>query len=176
VTKRIGKTPLLPSPLLSLALFVTWLMLNESTSAGHVLLGAALALLLPLIVRRLRVAPPALRHPWAALRLAAVVAKDMVTSNLAVARLVLGDERRITPRWVRVPLSLRDPHAIVALAGIVTMTPGTLSARLGDDRRHLLLHAFDVDDDDAAASLVDSIKRRYEAPLARIFEGGNEAS
>jgi multicomponent K+:H+ antiporter subunit E len=59
----------------------------------------------------------------------------------------------------------------VALAGIVTMTPGTLSADLSDDRRHLLVHAFDVDDDAAQAALIADIQLRYEAPLMQIFEG-----
>jgi multicomponent K+:H+ antiporter subunit E len=47
------------------------------------------------------------------------------------------------------------------------MTPGTLSAELSADRRHLLVHAFNVDDE---AGLVAQIKARYEAPLKEIFE------
>ena len=47
------------------------------------------------------------------------------------------------------------------------MTPGTLSSDLTEDRRHLLVHAFNVDDEQA---LVASIKERYETPLREIFE------
>jgi multicomponent K+:H+ antiporter subunit E len=47
------------------------------------------------------------------------------------------------------------------------MTPGTLSAELSPDGRHLLVHAFNVDDE---AALVAQIKARYEAPLQEIFE------
>jgi multicomponent K+:H+ antiporter subunit E len=96
---------------------------------------------------------------------------DIVKSNIAVAKLILGNERKITPRFVWVPLALRDAHGIATLAGVVTMTPGTLSADLSDDRRHLLVHAFDIDDDAAQAALIADIKTRYEAPLIRIFEG-----
>ena len=162
---------LLPSPLLSLALFITWPMLNESASAGHLLLGAAMALVLPWLTRAWRPDRPHLRHVGTALKLATTILLDIVKSNITVARLVLGNERHITPRFVWVPLSLRDPHGIVALAGVVTMTPGTLSADLSDDRRHLLVHAFDIDDDAAQAALVADIKTRFEAPLIRIFEG-----
>jgi multicomponent K+:H+ antiporter subunit E len=48
------------------------------------------------------------------------------------------------------------------------MTPGTLSADLSDDRRWLLVHAFNVDDQ---AALVADIKSRYEQPLMQIFDG-----
>ena len=164
------KRSLLPSPVLSLALFVTWPMLNESASAGHLLLGAALAIVIPWLTDRWQPDRPRLARLGVALRLAAVVLLDIVKSNLTVARLILGREERITPRFVWVPLSLTDPHAIVALAGIITMTPGTLSSELSEDRRHLLVHALHCPDDAAAAALVDDIKRRYEAPLAEIFE------
>jgi multicomponent K+:H+ antiporter subunit E len=156
--------------LLSLALFVTWLMLNESASVGNLLLAALFAIVLPWATARWRPEQPRIRNLGVALRLAFTVLGDIVKSNIAVAKLILGDERRITPRFVWVPLSLRDRHAIVTLAGIVTMTPGTLSADLSDDRRHLLVHAFDVDDDAAQAALIAGIKARYEAPLKLIFE------
>ena len=162
---------LLPSPLVSLALLVTWLMLNEAASPGHLLLGAALALVLPWLTRAWRPGVPRVGRVGTAMKLAARVLLDIVKSNITVARLILGNERHITPRFVWVPLAIRDPHGIVALAGVVTMTPGTLSADLSDDRRHLLVHAFDIDDDAAQAALIADIKARYEAPLIRIFEG-----
>jgi len=94
------------------------------------------------------------------------VLKDIVTSNIEVARLILGRESAIRPDYVWVPLSLTDTHGIVVLAGIVTMTPGTLSADLSPDRSQLLVHAFNIDD---PAALIATIKARYEAPLMEIF-------
>lgn len=161
----------LAEPLLSLVLFASWLMLAGSLSAGHVVLGAALAVGVPWLTRRWRPERPRPVLGAAALHLAATVVRDIVESNIAVARLILGDERRITPRLVRVPLAIRDPHGVVALAGIVTMTPGTLSARLSDDCTELLVHAFDVESDGAQAALVAHVQRRYERPLMTIFEG-----
>ncbi len=162
---------LVPSPLLSLALLVTWAMLNESASAGQLLLGTVLAIVVPWFTERWRPDRPRLRRLDTALRLALVVLVDIVKSNLTVARLILGREERISPGFVWVPLTLRDPHGIVTLAGIITMTPGTLSADLSDDQRFLLVHAFDIDGEAARAALVADIKARYEAPLLQIFEG-----
>ena len=158
---------LLPAPLISAALLATWLLLNGSLSAGHIVLGTALAIAIPWLTERLRPDRARLKRPGVALRLAAVVAKDIVLSNIEVARRILGPESAIRPRFVWVPLDIRDPHGIVALAGIVTLTPGTLSSDLSDDRRHLLVHAFNRGDE---AALVAEIKTRYEAPLREIFE------
>ena len=72
----------------------------------------------------------------------------------------------LRPRFVWLPLELRNPYAISALASLITLTPGTLAADLTPDRRWLLLHVLDVDDE---AALVAQLKRRYERPLAEIL-------
>jgi multicomponent K+:H+ antiporter subunit E len=157
----------LPAPLLSLVLFVVWLMLNQSLSPGQLVLAAALAIAVPWFSERLRPDRPRLKRPALIVRFGLLVLWDIVRSNVEVARRILGPEGAIRPRFVWVPLSIRDPHGIVALAGVITMTPGTLSAELSADRRHLLVHAFNVDDE---AALVADIKARYEAPLIAIFD------
>ncbi len=159
---------LLPHPLLSLVLWLSWLALNNTVAPGQVLLGALLAWVLPLADLHLADgAWPHLRRPGVALRLALRVLGDIVVSNVEVARRVLGPESAIRPGFVRVPLDLTDDWAITALAGIITMTPGTLTADIAEDRSYLLVHAFHVDDADA---IIASIKTRYEAPLKEIYE------
>lgn len=158
---------LLPSPLLSLVLAVIWPVLNQSWSLGHLLLGALLAILIPIFTERLRADRPVLRRPGVMLRLFFIVLKDIITSNIDVARLILGRESAIRPGFVWVPLSIDDPHGIVLLAGIITMTPGTLSADVSADRRYLLVHAFNINDEE---ELIAGIKARYEAPLMEIFK------
>lgn len=160
---------LLPAPLLSAALFVLWLLLNRTLGAGHVLLGAALALAIPLVTAGLRPVPVRIRRPGVALRLLGRVLLDSLVSNLAVARLLLGpaSRRRHPPGFVLVRLDLRDPNGLAMLAMMVCLTPGTTWAELSLDRSALLLHALEVADTEAMAA---QVKRRYEQPLMEIFE------
>jgi multicomponent K+:H+ antiporter subunit E len=160
---------LLLSPLLSTGLFIAWLLLTGSLSPAHIVLAAVLAVAIPWIVGRLMPDPVRLRAPGTALWLGGVVLYDIVASALVVARQILGPEQRIRPEFVWVPLTIRDPHGVASLAAIITMTPGTLSAELSPDGRHLLVHALHLDD---ASALIDSIKVRYEQPLIAIFDGG----
>jgi multicomponent K+:H+ antiporter subunit E len=156
-----------PAPLLSATLFAVWLLLNNTLDPAHLVLGALLAIVVPWFTESLRPQRPRIRRPLVVVRLGLVVLWDIVLSNIEVARRILGPEAAIRPAFVWLPLDLTDPHAIVSLAGIITMTPGTLSAELSPDGRHLLVHAFNVDDE---AALIAQLKARYEAPLKEIFE------
>lgn len=156
--------------MLSLALGLSWLMLNGSLSVGHLLLALAVALTVPWFTERLWPARPRVKSWSAAGRLAGVVLYDILKSNVDVARRVLGPADAIVPRFLWVPLDLREPHAVVLLAGIITTTPGTVSAEITADRRWLLVHALHCPDDEAQAAIVQDIKTRYEAPLQEIFE------
>ena len=158
----------LPSPSLSLALFVVWLLLNQSLALATLLLAAVLAVAVPLLTRRLRPAAVRMRRPGVALRLTGLALLDMLHSALTVARLLLTRRTQaINSHFLLVPLDLRDPNGLAVLSMICCLTPGTAWGELSLDRSALLLHVFDVDDDQA---FITMIKTRYERPLMEIFE------
>ncbi|KAA2285036.1 Na+/H+ antiporter subunit E [Arenimonas fontis] len=156
----------LPSPPLSLTICVFWLLMMDSITVGNVLLAAALGLVIPPWAARLdrEFARIGRLRPVPLLLL--VLAKDIVLSNIEVARRVLGREDRIRPAFVWYPLDIANIHGITALASFITLTPGTVSAALSHDRKYLLIHVFNLQDE---AALVAQIKRRYERPLMEIF-------
>lgn len=162
------KQKLLPAPLVSVGLFLVWLLLNQSTSAGHMLLAAVLAVCLPLLLGTLRPQRVRVRRPMTVLRLCACVVWDTTTSNLAVLRALLrpGPPRHAAD-FVLIDLQLRDPNALAVLAMIVSITPGTVWAELSLDRSMLMLHVLEVDD---AKAIAEHVKSRYERPLMEIFE------
>lgn len=157
----------LPHPLLSLLLTVIWLMLVNTLSFGHLLLGAFLGWAIPLLCRDLLIEVPRVRRP---LQLGLFVLKvfgDILVANLAVAKLVLGPKERLNPAFVEVPMAIEDGFVLAVLTSIISLTPGTVSADLSADRRTLLLHALDAPD---PGQLAAEVKRRYEAPLLEIFQ------
>ncbi len=157
----------LPHPVTSAVLFVVWLLLNHTLSAGHVVLGTALAVLIPLFTRRFFPEPVYLTRIGTILRFLMVVLWDIVLASFTVARLSLGPISKLRPRFVRIPVALADDFALTALTSTISLTPGTVSAEIAPDRGHILIHALDVDDE---AALVRTIKERYEAPIKAIFQ------
>lgn len=160
----------LPAPLFSATVLAIWLLLNNSLAIGQVLLGLLLALAVPLVITGREVHSVAggrrLVRGVVAMRLGLRVLADIVVANLEVARRILGPESALQPRFVWVPLDIRDPRGIAVLAAVVTLTPGTVSADLSPDGRRLLVHGLHVPDE---GDLVATVKQRYEVPLMEIF-------
>ena len=158
---------LLPHPLLTPILTGVWLLLVNSTAPGQIVLGVLLGWLLPLFTLRFWPDPVRIRRPLVLLRFIVVVLFDMLVANVTVARLILGRPGNLQPSFVALPLRLQSDLAISLLANTISLTPGTVSARLSDDRTHLLIHALHVTDHD---TLIRTIQRRYEQPLLKVFE------
>lgn len=157
-----------PAPILSGFLLLLWLLLNQSVSLGHIVLGAALAIYAPLATRALRPTPVRVRAPLAILRLMGRVGKDIVTSNLQVARVILGrPEYRQRSGFMKIPLDMRDSHGLAALACILTACPGTVWAGLNEETNVLSIHVLDLQDENV---WIDIVKNRYEKLLMEIFE------
>ena len=70
------------------------------------------------------------------------------------------------PGIVAVPLELASDLEITVLATLITLTPGTLSLHLAEDRRTLYVHAMYIDD---PAALVHGIKDGYERRVREVF-------
>ena len=77
-------------PVLTCVLVVIWLLLNNSLSLAHILLGIVIAVLLMLAAAQLRPVHPRLSQLWVAVPLIVMVLIDIVRSNIGVARIVLG--------------------------------------------------------------------------------------
>lgn len=157
---------LFPSLPLSVTVFVFWLLMVGSTAVGHVLLALLLAVMMPLFAARLDREFARIGSLRSLPKMMLVVGWDIIRSNIEVAMRILGPESAITPGFIWVPLDIRNIHGIAALTSIITLTPGTVSAELSPDRRHLLVHCFNLKDAEAA---IAQIKQRYEAPLMEIF-------
>lgn len=165
-----AKRPLLrrvfPSTPLSCMVVLFWLLMSDSFSLGQFLLGMLLGVVVPLFAARLDREFARIGSLRGLPGLVGVMLWDILLSNIRVAVQVLGPEKKLRPGFIWVPLDIGNIHGIAALTSLITLTPGTVSAALSDDRKHLLVHVLHLEDETA---LINEIKTRYEAPLMEIF-------
>lgn len=157
---------LLPHPLLSVCLLLMWLLLNNTVAMGHVVLGALLGVLIPLLTAGFWPERVCVRRPWVLLKFVGVVLWDMVVANLQVAVWILGSSRKLQPAFMVLELDIRTPLGVSLLANTISLTPGTVSCEVSADRRQLLIHALHVTDAEAS---VRAMKQRYEQPLIEVL-------
>jgi len=157
------------APLLTGALLVMWLLLNDSASLGNVVLGTLLAVSLAWASAALRPLTPKIRRARLVPALLAYVLYDIVRSNIGVARIVLGlaRGRHVRSGFVHIPLELTDPHGLAVLACIVTATPGTVWVDHDLETSTLTLHVLDLTSEQ---EWIDWVKSRYESLLKGIFQ------
>ncbi len=152
---------------LPVLLALLWLLLN-GFSKGNLLLAVALSIALSLAALPFRPVRATMRHPFVALRLCWHVAMDIVKSNYDVAYIILFKERaQPTPGFLDIPIRLKDPHGLAALACIITYTPGTVWSGFNYRTQTLTLHILNLKDEQA---WLDTIQKRYQDPLIEIFE------
>ncbi|MGJ5620905.1 Na+/H+ antiporter subunit E [Sulfitobacter sp. MF3-043] len=158
---------LMPHPFLTLILAVVWTLLQNEISAGMVVFGIILGIIIPWGTSVWWPDRPNSFRPSKMITYSLMVMWDILVANIQVAWIVLTvPNAKLKPAWIVIPLELRQPEAITVLAGTITLTPGTVSADLSDEGHSLLVHVLHTDDADAVR---DEIKSRYERRLQEIF-------
>lgn len=90
----------------------------------------------------------------------------LTMANLRVAYYVVQPRMHMRPGIVAVPLDLVADHEITTLVNIITLTPGTLSLDVSDDRRIVYVHVMHVED---IAAFRHEIKDGFERRIKEIF-------
>lgn len=158
---------LMPHPFVTLLLVVVWTLLQNEVSAGMIVFGFILGVIIPWGTSIWWPNTPQGFHPGRMISYMALVMWDILVANVEVAWIVLTvPNAKLKPAWIVVPLDLRQPEAITVLAGTITLTPGTVSADLSDEGHSLLIHVLHTDDPDAVR---DDIINRYQRRLKEIF-------
>jgi multisubunit Na+/H+ antiporter MnhE subunit len=108
------------------------------------------------------------RRPWPlrAVSFAAflgIFMRELVLANIAVAKTVLFQPlAELAPGFVTYPVGHLGDFEIVALSHCITLTPGTTSVEISEDRKTLLVHALDARD---PQGVCDGIKKTLETPI-----------
>lgn len=99
---------------------------------------------------------------WA--QLGVIFLIELFKSSFSVAWAVINPSIRFNPAIVAVPLDLKSDIHIATLANLVSLTPGTTSLHVSEDRSTLYVHALDCPDREA---VISGIKTTFESILLR---------
>ncbi|MDI4637046.1 MULTISPECIES: Na+/H+ antiporter subunit E [Halomonadaceae] len=145
----------------NLLLGLAWVVLTGDFSGGSLLAGLvfgylALALIQPQVPA---LAGYAQRLPRL-IRFIGFFLKELVVANLKVAYDIVTPPWYMTPGVIAMPLKAKTEFEIAFVANLISLTPGTLSLDVSDDRQVLYIHAMFLDDEPALRRSLAELERR----------------
>jgi multicomponent Na+:H+ antiporter subunit E len=91
---------------------------------------------------------------------------EVIKANLHVAYEVITPQHHMKPAILAIPLDVKTDLEITAFANLITLTPGTLSLEVSEDRKTLYIHAMYVDD---VTLFKERLKKGLERRLLQVL-------
>jgi len=146
--------------LLNLILAIAWAALQGSIDSAHLIFGFVLGYVVLWLVRPLIGNQYHAKLPRAC-AFVLYFLRQLALSTARVAWEVLTPTVYRRPAIVAVPLDVQSDLEVTLLANLITLTPGSLSLEVADDRSVLYVHGMFVDDPDTfAQEIKDGFERR----------------
>jgi multicomponent Na+:H+ antiporter subunit E len=152
--------------ILSLVFAVVWVAVTGSATLHNLIFGFALSTLVLWIVRDDMGARGYWQRLGRILSLLALFLKELALSAWKVAVLVMSPRMDLKPGIFAFPLTVTRDFEITLLANLITLTPGTLSVDVSEDRKTLFVHAIDCSDIEATKR---DIANGFERKIMEAF-------
>lgn len=145
----------------NLLLAIVWVAVTGSASFLNLVFGFVLSALALAIVREPYGGVLYLGRAGRILALLLLFLRELARSAWAVAVTVMSPRMDVKPGIFAFPLTVDRDFEIALLANLITLTPGTLSVDVSDDRKTLYVHALDCSDPDAVKrDIAEGFERR----------------
>ena len=140
-------------------LFLVWIGLTNSLDVQELLVGAVVAFVVAkYFTKDDKMSLRGLTIKY--LRFTPIFIKNLVQSNIEVAKIVLNPKLPINTGVVKLKTKLTDKHDKLILANAITLTPGTITLEL--DNNELYVHVLNMDSldrDVLQLEIVDGLER-----------------
>lgn len=142
-----------------------WMFLSEDYSFQSFLFGYIIGALLLFLLNRFFQDRFYLQPMYKALVLIAIFIRELILSNLSIVKLVYSRNLDFEPGIFEMPIEVTKDWEITLLANLITLTPGTLTVAISDDRKRFFIHAMDIDDKEES---IYEIKNTFEKAIMEV--------
>lgn len=150
-------------------LALIWAGISGNFSGLNLIFGGMIGSVAVIVLRDAFAGPRATKRIRRMLSLAILFLYELMASAVRVALVVVRPDlsQAVRPAIVAVPIALKSDAEITLLANMITLTPGTLSVDVSEDRSVIYVHALCMDDRDA---LIADIANGFEKKVREVFE------
>lgn len=151
--------------LANLLLTFLWVALTGSIGVANVVFGFLLSYFLLWVITKGGSKPKYFKLVPKLISFFFFFIYELIKANLQVAYEVGTPNLGMTPGIVAVPLDIKSNFEITFLANLITLTPGTLSLDVSEDRKFLFVHSMYITDKE---SFIKGIKNGFEKRIIEI--------
>ena len=152
--------------LLNIILALVWISLTGQFTVVNFTIGFALGFILMWLTQRMMGSSKYFHKMTQVLNFLLFFVWELLLANIRSAYYVLAPKHKLRPGIVAIPLDLENDAEITLLANLITMTPGSLSLDVSDERCTLYVHTMHVEDVERYRA---SIKNGFERRVKEIF-------
>jgi multicomponent Na+:H+ antiporter subunit E len=147
--------------LINLLLAIAWAAVSASFTLANLVFGFVLSAIALYLIRTEVGYVGYLTRSWRVISLAGLFVYELILSAWKVTTLVLSPKMNVKPGIFAYPMKVDRDGEITLLANLITLTPGTLSVDVSDDRRTLYVHAIDCSDvDQTRRDIAEGFERK----------------
>ncbi|MDF2369265.1 MAG: Na+/H+ antiporter subunit E [Rhizobiaceae bacterium] len=147
--------------LINVLLALTWTAITGHFGLLNFTFGFILGVFTLYLIRQQVGSVGYLPRAYRIIRLLWLFLYELVLSAVRVAIMVLSPNMNLKPGIFAYRLKVDRDFEITLLANLITLTPGTLSVDVSEDRQYLYIHAIDCSDPDATRKdISDGFERR----------------
>lgn len=103
----------------------------------------------------------------AGINLAFYFLKELIVSNFKMIYFILSPGYKFRPAILELPLSLKSDFSITLLANLITLTPGTITLEVSEDKKHLYFHTINVPNENLEEAK-QKVKEGFEKRIMNI--------
>ena len=141
----------------TLLLFSMWMILTTNLEVANILIGLGISSSISLLYIKMFVHKEIeMINPYYLFIYLLILAKNLVLSNIHIAKRTLSKDMKLNPKVVAVKTSLKSDWKKLLLANSITLTPGTLTLDIEKDT--LYIHVIECKESESKELIIQEFE------------------
>ena len=147
----------------TILLFIMWMILTVNSELANILIGIGISFSIAILyIKMFTHSKMEIINPYYFGIYILILIKNLIISNLQIAKRILSPDMRLNPAIVKIKTELKSDWKKLLLANSITLTPGTLTLDIKDDM--LYIHILECKD----MTEKQNITKEFEEIIGKI--------
>ena len=87
---------------------------------------------------------------------------QLVKSNIKIAIDILRPKTNLSPGFININTSIRSDLGLLLFSNLISMTPGSLSIDISEDKKNMLIHILHTEEKENTLNVIATIEQKIK--------------